>query len=264
MMNFIDLLREILYQAVQEKVKKYIKKYSLQRLLLNIVKECGEAKVDLVLKKRILNLPPDDIKPNLSYEKLRENLNDIFYLAFSDSSCKESQIHYVLEIYKKNAIKEALELWHLEENTELLLEEINNVNKSIEGTYEAINNVESKIDKIHNSVVDIIDKIPSERIHFIDELDDSKFYFYIIMELRTRYGEMDEEWEVELEDILEWLSENENISFQHFFDPEAEFFKVYINFEEPIVQHTFKEFIKRLSGEFCKRNIGIVSILANK
>ena len=96
----IEFFGETLYRVAEERAKEFISKKSLQKLLLGIMKEDKEAKVDNILRKEIMNISSEKIKPNLFEEQLKENLDNIFEMAFPDSTYRNQHSNNVVKKYK--------------------------------------------------------------------------------------------------------------------------------------------------------------------
>lgn len=266
----IEFFGETLYRVAEERAKEFISKKSLQKLLLGIMKEDKEAKVDNILRKEIMNISSEKIKPNLFEEQLKENLDNIFEMAFPDSTYRNQHSNNVVKKYKKNAMKEFLGLYHLEENIEEILKNLDKTNQSTQKIHSRIDNVEEhvgKIDKKMDKMPKFVEKAIKEgktgQLLFINELNQSRAYFYLIMELCTNLYRYDDDLEDDLDYILGNSIKGEYGNFEYAIDNDEGFCKLYIDFEGAILQCDLKEFLKRLNDELYKKDIQIVSISTN-
>lgn len=266
---------QIIYDEAQKKMEKYLAQRSLQKILLKTLKS-AMVEVDNDVNKKILSISPEGIKPNLSVGKIKENLNEIFEILFHDSY-NDRKVDFIVAAYKRNAMEDTLKLFHLEENIEAILEQVGNVGESIKkanvgidvvktsikNVHENVSEIKNQVTKMPESILKAISERPTAKLSFIDQLDDSKAYFYLVIEVYASWCCNDDLID-DLKYILEEVIAGEYGNFEYVIKDNEGLVKLYIDFDEPILQCDLKEFLEGLNRQLCEESIKIVSILTHE
>ncbi len=250
------------------KLKEFLDEMKLQRILLQcfeIVKDFEKERgtnVDgfNIEKDKIMKVSSESIRPNLSKEKLMNNIEYLLKDLINIDGNKDIIKDEICSCYLKRAQKEMLELYHIHEDIEYINDEleksINLQNKHMEKTCD----IQRQISKLMNA------SIP---VYFIPELELSRFFCYIVLsischvEVNQDNKIIDEEDRELFEDIKAQLEEDLDLGFQWVFFEKDYMPCAGINFDIPINQNQLKAFLNIIDEEFYKNGIRIYGVLTH-
>lgn len=247
-----DIVFDSVYELGKEKLNNILEEEKLKKILANSIKgynELQKIRNDNSEDECIINresfdlLKKDMIMPNLTIEELEDNLLSFFEQCIRiDNKEKAKRIReYICHTYKLG-VAGLISISQVDDD-------IHKVEKSVK---ESEKKVVVKIDKSKEEIIQEIKKKPAQHLVFIDELDESRVYCYIDLQLTT---------EIENE-YLQELSDNVIAECTTYYD-EQDFFHVSFNFLYPIAQCELKMYLKYLDREFMENKIGILSITSH-
>ncbi|SHJ80770.1 hypothetical protein SAMN02745136_00935 [Anaerocolumna jejuensis DSM 15929] len=200
-------------------------------------------------KNEILKVNSNKIQPNYTLTKIISNLEDIF-----EKCIKTDDEDYALSIrreictnYLNKSRKELLELYHLDENIQM-------VNDEILKSREINSKEHAEMSKNIKEVCVSLRKKPQQMLYFISELDNSRTFCYIILEVSEQVKNQ----------IMDEIYEETGIGEEHenYSNP-GELNHISIDFCEPLCQCELKEYLEGLDKIFSKHDIGIYSITSH-
>lgn len=256
MSYIIDKVADIVLDSVigigKEKLDDILEETKLKKILINSIHDYNELQkivggkreeYCIIDRKTIQALDKKLIMPNLTMEELETNLLDFFKKCIrTDNKEKANSIRkYICHTYKLG-VAGLISISQVDED-------IHRVEKNVR---ESEKKVSVKIDVAQAKIIQEIKKIPAQQLIFIDELDDSRVYCYILLQLTT---------DVEY-DYLQELADNIFAEFDTFFDEQG-FFHVSFNFLCPIKQYELRGYLEYLNEEFLENNIGILSVTSH-
>ncbi len=171
--------------------------------MLNCFKEVAKEEgleLDNIDENLITSLESDKIKPNHLEEELRANLETIFNRIMGDNEEIEHGREYaeteICKRYIEKSRRDLLKLYHVQDT----LDDLNRSNKEQHKKLDAIS---AEIKKVPEIIREKMSKQVDKELCFLDELDNSKVFFDITIELAEIYNEIEED----LNDIFEKLYE---------------------------------------------------------
>ena len=238
-------------EEAEKKFIEYLKRNELQKSLLECFKKAG-VKTDDNIKEKILGIDSDKIKPNMSKEEIRNSLKELFCNIIDNNEeyygKSENMKNCICSEYLKTTRKNILELYHVLDVLENVKADITDLIKSSERQQEAA----KKVDELHTELL----KRRGNEIHFIEELDSSKVFFYCEIEICTYYQGIEEIFGK----IFEHIRDESSIYFSEKYEYGEVFCTIYIQFAEPLVQYKFREFLKHINSLFAEEVIMISRI----
>ena len=259
-MNYIenkvwDKAFDTVFRAASDEIKAILDEKNLQKLLLQSFSvyinleeiRNPKAKPNCHINKRlIMSVKKSMILPNFTIEELEKNLKEIFdECIITDDKDKAANIRRMICFQYKISVCDYMTLSQVDDD-------IHSLENTTKQATSEINKKLDNIKEIQKKINSKLKMLPQQQIIFIDELDNSRFYCYISMQLTQ---EIDEDL---ARDIADHTYSEEEI-----YTDEQGFTNLNLNFEEPIAQVDLKEYLvyidQRLSGE----NIGILRITSH-
>lgn len=254
-MLLFDYIGNRALEELEKNFKNYLNEKELQKILLGCFKD-AEIKIDDSIKREILDIDSEKIKPNMSKQEIEENLKELFSNIFDNneeySGNAKSKKDYISSEYLKRARKNILELHHI-------LEVLDDVKADITVLIEASERQEKtskKVDELYNEMR----KRGGSKIHFIDGLDDTKVFYYCELEICGEHQVINSPM---IDEILEDLVPNTGIPFYVECKDNVLFSTVTIQFCEPVSQGLFKVFLSNLNELFYEKDIIISKITSH-
>lgn len=248
-MILFDYIGNRACEEAEKNFKEFLKRDELQNILLQCFKD-ADIIIDSSVKKMILDIRSDDIKPNMSIEEINNNLDEIFQNVI-DSSGEEPQDNkklYICSEYLKRSRKTVLKLYHV-------LEILDDVKKDVSKLMQSDlmqQKTSKKVDKIYEELL----KRRGNQIYFIDELNSSKIFWYCEIEICTFFEGLEET----LEDIFNQIREDTTVYFEEDYNTTTFFCTIFISFTEPLIQYKFRDFLKHIDRLFASEGIMISNI----
>lgn len=247
-----DIVLDTVIDIGKEKADEILEERKLKKVLCNSIKEYirlqkisdSKKETEFVLdKKSITDLDKRKIMPNLTVEKLEENLREIIDKCIITDDKDKARIarKYICHSYKLGVAGLI--------SISQVSEDIHSIEKNVR---ESERKISAKIDKGTQRIIQEMQKRPAQQLNFIDELDDSRVYCYILLQLTK---------EVE-NDSLQELADSIFAEYDAFWDKQK-IFCVSFNFYYPITQYDLKCYLKCLNESFAEENVGILSIVSH-
>lgn len=256
--NTIDKLVGEGFEIHQE----IIKDDKLKRILLHSFEEYQEMekitnnKVEsecCIDKDAIFSIDAQLIMPNLMREELEKNLSTVFQKCIiTDNEYKASRIRKVI---CRNYLKGVRDFITISQVDEDIHKVHNNINQQGKEMKELIDKTSNHVKMTSEEVRELnrkMQKLPQQQLIFISELDWSRVYCYISLQLTTDIDN----------DYLEEISHNIYAECEKYED-ENGFTNININFIEPITQGTLREYLEYIDSEFSQNDIGILRITSH-
>lgn len=206
--------------------------------------ECCYLNKDVILK-----VSSNKIQPNYTLTKIISNLEDIFEkcIKTDDEDFALSIRREICSNYLNKSRKELLESYHLDEDIQM-------VNDEILKSREINSQEHAEISKDIKEVCVNLRKKPQQMLYFINELDKSRMFCYIILVVSE---------EVEGY-IMDEIYEETGIGTEHEnYSKPGELNHISIDFCEPLCQCELKEYLVGLDKIFSNYDIGIYSITSH-
>lgn len=250
-MILFDYIGNRACEEVEKKFSEYLKRDELQRILLQCFKDIG-VEINDNIERKIYNIKPEQIKPNMSKEEIELNLKAIFLETIDNNEVyygkSQNTKSSICSEYLKRSRKNILELYHIMDVLDNVKKDLTKLIKDGEKQRETF----EKIDELHEELL----KRRGNKIRFVEELDTSKVYFYCEVEVCTYYQGIEETFI----EIFEQLKDDTSAYFteDHIFD--GIFCRIYIQFTEPLVQYKFRDFLKYMNNLFAREEIMISQV----
>lgn len=245
-----------------EILQEIIEDGKLQRILLHSFEEYQELeKINnnkmesecYIDKDAILSIDAQMIMPNLTPKQLEKNLSTVFLKCIkTDNEYKVSRIRECICLNYLEGVRDFITISQVDEDIHKVHNNINQQGKEIK---ELIDKTSNHVKMTSEEVRELnrkIQKLPQQQLIFISELDWSRVYCYISLQLTT---DIDNNY-------LEKISKHISAKCKQYKD-ENGLTNVSFYFEEPIVQKGLKVYLEFIDDEFSENEIGILSITSH-
>lgn len=246
-MLLFDYIGNRALEELEKKFKTYLNEKELQKILLECFKD-AEIIIDDSIKREILDIDSEKIKPNMSKEEIEENLKVLFSNIIDNNEeyygSSEGKKDYISSEYLKRARKDILELHHILE----VLDDVKADMKVLVEASERQEETSKKVDDLYNE------------LHLINELDDIRVYYYFRLEV---VGDFQDNGTVVI-NLLKELLEDLYVEFKVDHEDDAEgFYTLGVQFFEPVLQKEFRIFLSEMNDLFSKEGILISKITSH-
>lgn len=245
-MILFDYIGNRACEEAEKKFNEFLKRDELQKILLQCFKD-ADVVMDDSVKKMILNIKSDNIKPNMTTHDIEERLEEIFHNVI-DRNGEELQANkklHICEEYLKRSRKDILELYHV-------LEVLDDVKMDLKQSSSIQKQTSKKVDEIYTELL----KRRGNQVHFIEELDNSKVFWYCEIESCTSFAGLEET----LEDIFNQIRDDTGIFFEEEYDITGFFCTIFVSFSDPLLQNKFRVFLEHVDRLFAEEEIMISNI----
>lgn len=254
-MILFDYIGNRACEEIDRKFKDYLKRNELQKILLQCFRDAG-IKIDDDIEEKILSVEPYKIRPNMSKEEIKVNLEEeLFNIIIDNNEEYNGKANNVKECicskYLDKARKNILELYHILEVLDDVKADITDLIKVSEKQQEA----SEKVDKLYAELL----KSGGREIHFIEELNTSKVFFFCEIEISTDFYGIEET----LDDIFEQVREEIGVTLNKEYEEGEFFYNIYVQFSEPLLQYRFRKFLKQINDLFYQEGIQIARITSH-
>lgn len=233
-----------------DKVGGWLNKNKAQEILLKCFCDTYENYREIICvdDKVILAVDSYKIKPNLRPEKIIENLKDVFKkIILTDDPYQFKRIELeIVYSYLKEANNELLKLCNLDEDIHFVQDEVLE-NRSV---------IEKNHKEISKGIQDIYSRLKNDMhpiLYFVQELNNSRMYCYIILKVSTEVDEY----------LFERIEEESGIGAEYEQYMEDGLPHIEINFLEAICQRDLRIYLEVLDKLFLEDGIGIYGILTH-
>lgn len=246
-------------------------------------------------KEMILKIEDDKLRPELTTEELENNLREVFRLGVHLSQVKESNmaLKTICEAYRKrisatigladlmNAVHsdkdkiinkldaESQNISNRVENSKKDLEdkigkESQNISVNMENSTKKLENKIDEQSQDSKKICELIKKLPKRPLQFIDALDNSREYCYILFKLAVPLTEsLAERFYSELEDEI-YIELGWTVTVGEVND-DGLLHCVIFNFEDgPVPQWRIKELLHTADTVFSEKGIGILGVYTHE
>lgn len=234
----------------EKKIKDWLSEGEAQRLLLKCFNDyyAEDNENCFVDKKAILAVDESIIRPNNRPEDIINSLGSVFEKCIiTDDKFLARRIETeIVYNYLKEANVKLIDLCDLDNDIHKVEDEVIENRKLSQKNHEE---VKQKFQEIPS----ILDSNAMQTLQFINELDNSKLFCYIILNIR---GDIDDE-------ILTEVENQTSIAGEYKIYQEKGFDYISIYFMDPLCQREMKEYLKGIDEVFANNGIGIYGIYSH-
>ncbi len=234
-----------------EKVKEWMNEDKAQKILLNCFMGCYEKNKEImnVDKNLIMSIDSNKIKPNSRPEEIMNNISDVCdqcILVDDLDKRKSIEIEIVFD-YLKEASKDLLELYHVDEDIHRVQDDVLENREIIKSQHKMVSKeIEQIYEKLKQDILPLL--------YFVDELDNSRVYCFIILKVSR---------EVEAY-IMEEIEDNIGFGAEYSFYESDGVDCVEVDFLDPVCQKDLREYLKVVDQFFSENGIGIFGIFTHQ
>lgn len=204
-------------------------------------------------RNAILSIDANLISPNLMPEQLEKNIEDVFDKCITtDNEDKASRIREIICLNYLKGVRDFITISQVDADIHDVNNNLNQKGKEIKGLIDKTSNHVKEMNEGVRELNRKIQKLPQQQLIFTDELERSRVYCYISLQLTTDIDN----------DYLEEISHNIYAECEKYED-ENGFTNININFIEPITQGTLREYLEYIDSEFSQNDIGILRITSH-
>ena len=234
-----------------EKAKEWMNEDKAQKILLKCFMGCYEKNKEImnVDKNLIMSIDGDKIKPNYRPDEIIENISDVCdKCILVDEPYKRKAIEIEIAYdYLKEASKDLLELYHVDEDIHRVQDDVLKNREIIKSQHKMVS---KEISKIYES----LKKYTLPLLYFVDELNNSRMYCYIVLKVNKEVKDC----------IMEEIEENIGFGAEYNFYESDGFDCVEVDFLEPVCQKDLREYLKVVDQFFSENGIGIFGIFTHQ
>ncbi len=234
-----------------EKVKEWMNEDKAQKILLKCFMGCYEKNKEImnVDKNLIMSIDSNKIKPNSRPEEIMNNISDVCdqcILVDDLDKRKSIEIEIVFD-YLKEASKDLLELYHVDEDIHRVQDDVLENREIIKSQHKMVSKeIEQIYEKLKQDILPLL--------YFVDELDNSRVYCFIILKVSR---------EVEAY-IMEEIEDNIGFGAEYSFYELDGVDCVEVDFLDPVCQKDLREYLKVVDQFFSENGIGIFGIFTHQ
>lgn len=204
-------------------------------------------------RNAILSIDVNLIRPNLTPEQLEKNIEDIFDKCITtDNEDKANRIRQSICLNYLKGVRDFITISQVDGDIHKVHSSINQQGKEIKGLIGKVSGHVKEMSEEGRELNRKIQKFPQQQLIFIDELERSRVYCYISLQLATDIDN----------DYLEEISHDIYAECEKYED-ENGFTNINFNFMEPITQGDLRECLEYIDSEFSQNDIGILRITSH-